>query len=223
METKNTFEPACLDDFVFSHDETKKTLQRIVERKLEVPHDGVTGLLLYGTYGTGKSTLAKLLPTLIERSYGNFDNVLMNEYACASGMSGRKIITDIRDTTARVMCFTVSMLHYFILDEVDLLDAAAIKALKSLMNLKFSLFIMTTNDASRLGNGVLTRCQPLPMYAAPDEKFLPLLQRFAKRFGWADPDEDALLEIAKQAQGNVRVMARRVQTAALDRLDALGA
>ena len=62
----NGMTPNCLDDFLFSNHTDKHTLELILSRKLPFPFGGKTGILLHGTWGTGKTTLAELLPELLE-------------------------------------------------------------------------------------------------------------------------------------------------------------
>ena len=65
----NGFTPNCLDDFLFSNPADKRTLELILSRKLPFPFGGKTGILLHGTWGSGKTTLAELLPELLETAY----------------------------------------------------------------------------------------------------------------------------------------------------------
>ena len=87
MTTKIDYSPKTLDDFVFFNDESEQTIRAIVSGDIEVPCMGTTGLLLYGSAGTGKTELAKLLPNFIEVARGgeatNFDF-----YACGEGDDG---------------------------------------------------------------------------------------------------------------------------------------
>jgi len=62
------FKPTSLDDFVISDAASKQQLEAIVSGKLPFPLFGKNSICLWGTYGTGKSTLALLLPHLLEQS-----------------------------------------------------------------------------------------------------------------------------------------------------------
>ena len=56
--------PAMLDDFpLMPHSRSK--LEMIIDGTLPVP-GSKSGILLYGIYGTGKTTMAKLLPGWLE-------------------------------------------------------------------------------------------------------------------------------------------------------------
>ena len=63
--------PNCFDDFFISNTQDRQKLELILSRKLPFPFGGKSGVLLHGTWGTGKSTLAVLLPKLIESTYSD--------------------------------------------------------------------------------------------------------------------------------------------------------
>jgi hypothetical protein len=58
-------EPRCLDDFALQPN-SKFKLESILDLTLPFPGNGVCGIILYGLYGTGKTTLGNLLPGLID-------------------------------------------------------------------------------------------------------------------------------------------------------------
>ena len=59
--------PKCLNDFALQPNSRFK-LESILDQTLNFPANGVCCILLYGLYGTGKTTIARLLPGLIETS-----------------------------------------------------------------------------------------------------------------------------------------------------------
>ena len=70
----NGFKPNCIDDFLISNSEDRRKIELILSRQLPFPFGGKSGILFHGTWGTGKSTLATLLPELIEMSFsGEWD------------------------------------------------------------------------------------------------------------------------------------------------------
>ncbi len=70
MLTRNNFAPTTLNDMVFGNTTAKSKLEDIVSGDLPFPAFGKCGILLYGAWGTGKTTLAKMLPDLMEQARG---------------------------------------------------------------------------------------------------------------------------------------------------------
>ena len=56
--------PRCLNDFALQPNSRYK-LESILDYTLSFPDNGVNGIILHGLYGTGKTTMAELLPGLI--------------------------------------------------------------------------------------------------------------------------------------------------------------
>ena len=57
--------PIMPDDFVLQA-QTEQKLHAVLSGMINFPANGISGLLLYGVYGTGKTTMANLLPGWIE-------------------------------------------------------------------------------------------------------------------------------------------------------------
>jgi DNA polymerase III delta prime subunit len=72
-----------------------------------------------------------------------------------------------------------SNLHYIIIDEVDLLTKQAQESLKSALNNKRCIFILTTNYIANLDRGLLDRCVLVEMNAAKSNQLLPLAHETA--------------------------------------------
>ena len=99
--------PAMLDDFpLMPH--TRQKLEMILSGTIKFPEQK-KGLLLYGTYGTGKTTMAELLPGWIEtakttsswknRPIGELVDATQPNYdlhPCAQGQNGVTLIGRIQ-------------------------------------------------------------------------------------------------------------------------------
>ena len=62
--------PTVAADIVFHSDVERRLILDVVSGKKAFPASGKNGLLLWGDYGTGKTTLARMLPEEIERGAG---------------------------------------------------------------------------------------------------------------------------------------------------------
>jgi DNA polymerase III delta prime subunit len=89
-----------------------------------------------------------------------------------------------------------SQQHYFIFDEVDNLSKLAQGGLKTTLNSKRAVFILTTNNISKLDKGVKDRCVLIEMNAASDSAFLPLARRIASDAGVVLNDAELIAAIS---------------------------
>ena len=132
MFNKEPFhEPQTINDIIFGNPESRLRIQDIVSNTEAIPSCGKSAILLYGVFGTGKTTLAKMLPNAIEQGKTSEDLSLPEEMiACQQGFSGPQVMTLIEAILSR-SSINASGLHYFIIDEVDNLTKLAQQSLKS--------------------------------------------------------------------------------------------
>lgn len=138
------YRPISLDTYVGNETLKAKVKQFIASN--DIPH-----LLFYGSAGTGKTTLAKLITKSIKC------DVL---YINASDERGIDVIRD------RVRNFAANQgfnpLKVIILDEADAITPDGQRALRNMME-TFSLhsrFILTCNYHERIIDPIVSRCQP---------------------------------------------------------------
>jgi len=170
------FTPSCLDDFLISKQAERDLLELILNRKLPFPFNGKSGILLHGTFGTGKSTLGFLLPHLLETAYaGKYSQsspigqmtatevAIPEVFRCGGGLSSTAIVKEINTCNSRSPIHHYGQTDYFIFDEVDKLTVSAQQSLKSVMDLKRCQFIFTTNYIDRIDDGIINRSHLIEM------------------------------------------------------------
>ena len=194
MQT-TTYTPTSIEEIVFGNSKSKFIIDSLCNGTYPFPTDRSLGIILYGTYGTGKSTLASMLPNAIENGYFG-DNLGMqaDTFFCEYGAHGQVILNSISETLEKTAYMNASTRWHFILDEVDNLTASTQKTLKSILNSKYGVFVLTTNYIANLDRGLIDRCILIEMNAPSVDQIMPLAKRMADDAGLVV--DDALMSNA---------------------------
>ena len=202
-------EPQTINDIIFGNTESRLRIEDIVSDTETIPSSGKSAILLYGVFGTGKTTLAKMLPDHIEYGKTQEELVWPEEFiACQQGFNGPQVMARI-DAILTKSSLNVSGLHYIILDEVDNLTKQAQQSLKSALNTTRGVFILTTNNVSQLDKGMLDRCILVEMNAANPNAYLDIAKSIANEAG-VTLSNDELLPTIQAANGSFRNLSHNV-------------
>lgn len=219
------FLPESLDDFVISDPASRKQLEGIVSGRLPMPLFGKNAICLWGTHGTGKSTLALVLPQLLEATaslVGTQRNAvfLSDRYweitECGLGCNSVSTMVDLNKRCKETAGYSPSGWHYEILDEVDLLTPAAQASLKTAITFANStIFILTSNYLKKLDQGIVSRSILIEMNQSADANdYIRLAQRLLKRMGLLGDELNAeqIATYAKASRGDLRDFGTAIAT-----------
>jgi len=174
----NALSPNCIDEFLFSNAADQQKLLLILQRRLPFPFAGKSGILLHGTWGTGKSTLAQLLPGLLETAYSGTwdlsqgvaqmptpetDYCQTQVFRCGGGLSITEITQTIMNYNKLMPLWHNSQHDYFVFDELDKLTQGAQQSLRATMDFKRCMYFMTTNYLNKIDKGIVNRCHLVEM------------------------------------------------------------
>lgn len=223
------FAPSCLDDFLINNSTEREVLELILSRQLPFPFNGKSGILLHGTYGTGKSTLGFLLPSLLETAYaGNYPQTspigqmqateegVPEVFRCGGGLSSTAIVKNITVCNSRNPFHHYGQTDYFLFDEVDKLTLSAQQSLKSVMDLKRCQFIFTTNYLDRIDDGIINRSFLVEMNQSANANAYVLMgQSILQKMSLAATalPVAAITAMAHKAKGSLRTFASDVMIA----------
>lgn len=199
------YAPRSLSDVVFHDDDAEQMIADYAAGR-ERPN-----LILHGPFGTGKTTIAKLLPDAIWSNHetGERQGGTVKEIGGAT-LRGIDAIRNIETT------LSLSARHRFvIIDEADGMTNDALEALRGTMNKTFTWegrwIILTTNHLHKIPPALQSRSLVVNIdYAAP-ERWLRRAKWILEQEGHPISDDMALLRVIELGHGDNREVLAQLQ------------
>jgi DNA polymerase III delta prime subunit len=203
--------PKNLQEVAFETANARAHMGQIVSGTYGFPGSGMNGIILHGQVGAGKTTLARLIPDLMEQTKIGMDCPWREEYNIAKGNNGVDFVHKVDQ-----FCYTnnfTGKYTYVILNEVNNLSTDAMSQLKSVMDnhQKRVVFIMTTNEFHKLEQGVVDRSYRFGFNDVPAYVWVSAMRRVLKAYGISSYSDAQLTPIAKSYNGSGRWFARDIK------------
>lgn len=188
VNTEKKYSPQSLDEFIFPNEEVRELITAYASGDIERP------LILYGSSGSGKSLLQRLIPRAIERNETQVNKVICSEL---------KLPRDIHDVYGRNKqfnnVFTVNgqRYNYFIIEEFYMKSIRLNDALKIELDatLGTDLTIFSTNRFELIDSGVLSRSETLEVQPCNPSIFLPHAKKIMQAEEIDISDHDLLVKL----------------------------
>jgi len=186
ISTIKNYSPQSIHEIVYPNSEVKEMVFAYSSGIPEAP------LLLYGTSGTGKSLIQRLLPNAIENKEAQFQKVRCSDLKNAS---------DIHDLYCRNKMFNKNFsindqkFNYIIIEEFLMTKTAMSDAMKIELDetLGTDLTILSTNRLDEVDGGIQSRCVPLHVPPCTPQIFLPYAKKILDSVS-VEYDDDALFD-----------------------------
>ena len=196
--------PQTTADMVFADTVSETLVHSLLNQTLPFPIAGKSAVLLYGTFGSGKTTYAQIFcKDFEERRGGNREDVIVDFVSCDSTENITQILKRCESIRENVS-FNSSGLHYFVFDEVDNLTNEAQRKLKAFLNYSGIVCVLTTNYVDKVDDGVKSRSHMVNFNATQSANYLHRVKQIIRQNKLPMPSDAELLEKIENADGDWR-------------------
>ena len=213
----SNFTPLSTAEMVFSNTETKDLLLDILHHNIDFPTNGRNTLLLYGSYGSGKTTYANIFFSEYENSFEERSLLLNSMRVNDIEVDGNEKITTTVDkinTVANFVPLNRSNKHFFLFDEVDGYNEKQQQRLKSCLNREDIVCVMTTNHIDKIDKGLQSRSHIICFNASHNTtNYVDRMKQIIRQNSLPMLNDKTLVNIASKTNGDWRSMCSALQQA----------
>jgi DNA polymerase III delta prime subunit len=186
MNTQFKYRPKTLGEFVFPNDQVERQISRFTKGTTTRP------LVLHGPFGTGKSTVADLIPKAIDGPSVKIEKVKAEDLNNSAEVR-KKFYRDRHFDN--LFAPEGQSRHYTVVEEVNF-DPKAKGALRNTLDEMEGrdLVIFTTNELHKLDDGLLSRAEVVEIPPVSPNRFLDRAQTILKAEG-VELDDASVLEV----------------------------
>ena len=186
MDTENKYRAKNISEFVFANEEVQRQVTRYAKGKTLRP------LVMYGPNGTGKSTLADLIPKALDGEQVKVTRIKAEDLN--SNAEVRKLFTRSKQFD-KMFKPEGQNRNYTVVEEVNF-DPKAKGALRESLDEMAGrdLIVFTTNEVDKLDPGLLSRAEVVEVPPVDPETFLRKAQEILKSEG-VTLDDKSVLEV----------------------------
>lgn len=199
------YAPQKFSDLVFQNDVVKKRLEAYVLGKKK------DNILIYGPYGTAKSTTARIIAIESRKQEDALFEIGVDAVNCVKfcNHAADKISFDVVE---RGWSMSGQKFPYAVLDEFDLLSQAHQDLVRDVMdrNLGRAGFILTTNHLHRIDGAIQSRCDIVELPRLQSDVLLDASQKILKTEGVTISDK-IVLKLISNCQGDWRALLRQLE------------
>lgn len=187
------YRPTTLDDLLGNH-AIKESIKSVFSREFDKPHV----ILMTGPKGTGKTTIARIIASMVECSP---ESII--EYNCAQDNG----IATVREITENAQYGpTTGKTKMYILDEAHCLTKGPQGAQNSLLKIledtpKHVYFVLCTTDPEKLLPALVSRCMKWEVKSLPNPLITQLIKNTLDLEGLPNYPDSVIDLITKTAEG----------------------